>query len=98
MQGKVVHTKEQWKQLLNSEQYHVLREKGTDPRIPTLLSLWRSPRDAKYAERAIESLTARDLALLLLLDGEQDRPLMDALLSESGLAPAEVFDLAELLE
>jgi hypothetical protein len=75
-----------------------LREKATDPRIPTLLELWRGPRDAGLAERAVESLTGRDLALLLLLDGEPDRALMDALLAESGLAPAEVFDLADLLD
>ena len=30
MPGKVVHTEEEWKQLLTSEQYHVLRDKGTE--------------------------------------------------------------------
>ena len=30
MPGKVVHTEEEWKQLLTSEQYHVLRDKDTE--------------------------------------------------------------------
>ena len=30
MPGKVVHTDEGWKQFLTSEQYHVLRDRGTE--------------------------------------------------------------------
>ncbi|MBD3390039.1 peptide-methionine (R)-S-oxide reductase MsrB [Candidatus Micrarchaeota archaeon] len=31
MQGKIHKTKEEWKRILSKEQYHVLREKGTEP-------------------------------------------------------------------
>jgi len=31
MKEKITKTKEEWKKILTSEQYHILREKGTEP-------------------------------------------------------------------
>lgn len=49
-EDKVVHTEEEWKKILTPEEYHILREKGTE--APGSGELYHNEEDGMYVCRA----------------------------------------------
>jgi peptide-methionine (R)-S-oxide reductase len=49
-EDKVIHTEEEWKKILTPEEYHILREKGTEP--PGSGELYHNEENGMYVCRA----------------------------------------------